>query len=42
MFFRRKEKTALATQIATIGHIVYGTADVKAGNSPISFVPVFI
>jgi hypothetical protein len=42
MFARRKEKTALATQIAAVGYIVYGTANIKAGNSSVSFVPVFI
>jgi hypothetical protein len=42
MFPRRKKETALAAQITTVGHIVYGTADIKAGNSSVSFVPVFI
>jgi hypothetical protein len=42
MFSRRKEKTALAAQITAVGHIVYGTANVKIGNSSVSFMPVFI
>jgi hypothetical protein len=42
MLTRRKEKTPLAAQIAAIGHIIYGTADIKAGNFSVSFVPFFI
>jgi hypothetical protein len=42
MLSRRKEKTTLAAQIAAVGYIIYGTADIKAGNSSVSFVPFFI
>jgi hypothetical protein len=42
MLSRRKEKTPLAAQIAAIGYIIYGTADIKTGDFPVSFVPFFI
>jgi len=42
MFTRRKEKAPLAAQIAAVGHIVNGTADIQTGNPSVSLVPLFI
>jgi hypothetical protein len=42
MLTGRKEKTALAAQIAAVGHIVYGTPNIKSRYSFITIIPFFI
>jgi hypothetical protein len=42
MFVRRKEETTPASQIALVGHIINGTADIEAGDPFISLIPFFI
>jgi hypothetical protein len=38
----RKEKAALAAQVAAVGHIVNGTAEIELGNFLIPLVPMVI
>jgi hypothetical protein len=42
VFVGGKEKTSLTAQIALVGHIVNGTPDIEAGDSPVTFMPGFI
>jgi len=37
-----KKETTLAAQIAAVGQIIYGTADIEAGNPSITVVPAGI
>jgi hypothetical protein len=42
MFVGRKEETALAAQIALIGHIIDGTADIQTGYLFVTLMPCLI
>jgi hypothetical protein len=39
---RGKEKTALAAQIATVGNIIDGAADIEPGDFLVTLIPVII
>ncbi len=42
MFVGRKEETTPATQIALVGHIVDGAADIQSGYLAVTFMPLII
>jgi hypothetical protein len=42
MFIGREKETSPAAQVALIGDIIDGTADIQMGNPFITLVPVFI
>jgi hypothetical protein len=42
MFAGGKKETPLAAQVAAIGYIIDGTADIELGNFFISLIPVVI
>jgi hypothetical protein len=42
MFAGRKKETPLAAQIAAVGQIIDGTADIETGDPSITVMPVFI
>jgi hypothetical protein len=42
MFVGREEETAAATQIASIGHIIDGTADIQTGYLSVTFMPCLV
>jgi hypothetical protein len=42
MLTGRKEETPLAAQVAAVGYIIYGTADVKIGNPFVTGLPILI
>jgi hypothetical protein len=42
MFVGRKKETALAAQIALIGHIIDGAANIQTGYLSVTLMPCFI
>jgi hypothetical protein len=42
MFVRGKEKTSLAAQIALIGYIINGTANIQRRYLPVTLMPCVI
>ncbi|VTR63785.1 hypothetical protein DESC_10053 [Desulfosarcina cetonica] len=42
MLARGEEKTALAAQVAAIGHIVDGAADVQLGDFAVALIPLVV